>query len=218
MVNLPFEFKPSASLRAIEAIEVDLSRLVTGLKEDQFHASTVAGGWSVAHCIEHLVLAGHAFLPKWDRALKEASAQRRSSGPFRYPWWQRLKLAATEPPYRIKTKTKWAFTPCSRQSIEETLRHFSGMHREIRYRVERSVGIDAGRPRVQSPFVSWISYPLGLSFDLALAHERRHLWQAWQVRRQFANGLHDSPRPNPASLDAQVKYVVDGPSCPHSKR
>jgi hypothetical protein len=27
---------------------------------------------------------------------------------------------------------------------------------------------------------------MGLSFDLAMAHERRHLWQAWQIRKHFS--------------------------------
>lgn len=196
MEKLPAEFEPLQSLMAAEAIEQDLCRLVTNLKETQFHAASLTGGWSVAYCIEHLTLTGHAFLPKWDLALKEAPGQaHRRSGPFPYRWWHRLMLAASEPPYRIRTRTAWAFTPCSRQSIEETLRHFSLMHRELACRIERSTDVDAGRTRVQSPFISWISYPLGFSFDLALAHERRHLWQAWQVRRQLISGHSDSTSP-----------------------
>jgi len=195
MRKAPTEFKPSYSLTAAEAVEEDLWRLVTNLKEAQFHAESRTGGWSVAYCIEHLVLTGHAFLPKWDLALKEASGRGQwDTGPFPYSWWQRLMLAATEPPYKIKTRTAWAFTPCSRQSIEETLRHFSSMHRELALRIERSVDVDAARARVQSPFVSWISYPLGFSFDLALAHERRHLSQAWQVRSQFLDKHGDEPQ------------------------
>src|SRR5262245_10870977 len=221
MVNQPHEFKPSASLIAIEAIEGDLSQLLSALKEDQFHASTVSGGWSVAYCIEHVVLAGHAFLPKWDLALENASARRfYRTGPVPYRWWHRLILAGFEPPYRIKTKTKWAFTPCSRQSIEESLRHFFSMHREVRLRIEQSVGVDAVRARVQSPFVSWISYPLGLSFDLALAHERRHLWQAWRVRRQFANGHGEpaGPETKPASPAGHLGYTVESAPYQHVKR
>jgi DinB superfamily len=221
MQRVPTEFKPSYSLIAAEAVEQDLCRLVTSLKETQFHASSLTGGWSVAYCIEHLVLTGHAFLPKWDLALKEAAGRRQhSSGPFHYRWWHRLLLAASEPPYRIKTRTAWAFTPCSRQSVEETLRHFSGMHRELTRRIERSIDVDAGRARVQSPFVSWISYPLGFSFDLALAHERRHLWQAWQIRRQFANENEDSANSatKPASEDGHLGYAVDSLHRQHLKK
>jgi hypothetical protein len=212
------EFIPSQSLKAVKAIELDIERLVSGLKEAQFHASSRTGSWSVAYCIEHLVLAGQAFLPQWDLAIKEASAQVSVAQPHPYSWWHRLMLAAAEPPYRIKTRTTWAFTPCSRQSIEETLHHFSAMHRDMRQRIERSALVDAARARVQSPFASWISYPLGFSFDLALAHERRHLWQAWQVRRQFVNGHGDSMLSDrkPASPDDHLRYTVD--SIPTSKR
>ena len=221
MTNQPHEFKPSSSLIALEAIERDLGHLIAGLKEDQFHATTAAGGWSVAYCIEHLVLSGHAFLPKWDLALKNASARSLyRTGPMSYRWWHRLILAGIEPPYRIKTKTKWAFTPCSRQSIEETLRRFFSMHREVRHRIELSVGVDAERARVQSPFVSWISYPLGLSFDLALAHERRHLWQAWRVRRQFASGHGEpaGPETKHASPEGHLRYTVESTPYQHMKR
>ena len=180
-------FKLTDSLVAAEAIEQDLERLVAGLREAQFHASSMTGGWSVAYCIEHLVLTGHAFLPKWDIALRQASTRRLDRAErVPYRWWHRLMLAAFEPPYRIKTKTTWAFMPCSRQSIEESIRHFTNMHRELTHRIRLSASIDAGQARVQSPFASWMSYPLGFSFDVALAHERRHLWQAWQVRRQFS--------------------------------
>jgi len=206
------EFIPSQSLKAAKAIDLDLEHLVSGLKEAQFHASSRTGGWSVAYCIEHLVLTGHAFLPRWDLAIKEAPANGLvGRHRFPYSWWHRLLLAASEPPYKIKTRTAWAFTPCSRLSTEETLHHFSAMHRELMRRIERSAEVDAARVRIQSPFASWISYPLGFSFDLALAHERRHLWQAWQVRRQFVSG-HGEPAESatkPASLDCHLGYTVD---------
>jgi hypothetical protein len=63
------------------------------------------------------------------------------------------------------------------------------MHHELARRIELSIGLDAGQARVQSPFASWIRYPLGFSFDFALTHERRHLWQAWRVRQQFTDGV-----------------------------
>jgi hypothetical protein len=59
------------------------------------------------------------------------------------------------------------------------------LHREFIRRAESSRGLDLRRTKIPSPFASWMSYPLGFSFDLALAHERRHLWQAWQIRRQL---------------------------------
>jgi len=186
MAHQPNAFIPSESLVAAGAIEQDLRRLADTLTEDQFNAPTPTGGWSVAHCLEHLVLTGHAFLPKWDRALKDAATRKLcGTTPFPYGCWHRLVLNTVEPPYKIKTKTTRSLMPYSRRSIEDAVRYFLVMHRELTRRIGLSVGLDAGRARVQSPFVSWIWYPLGFSFDFALTHERRHLWQAWQVLHHF---------------------------------
>ena len=103
---------------------------------------------------------------------------------IRYGWWQRRILQCAENPSRLRHKTAPAFVPYARYSIEETISRFVGMHQEFIRRVAGSRGVDVKRTKVQSPFVSWLSYALGFSFDLALAHERRHLNQAWMVRKQ----------------------------------
>jgi hypothetical protein len=133
-----------------------------------------------------LVLSGQAFLPKWDRALQEAAGREYRAGQtFPYTWWQRQVLQFVENPSRLKMKTPPDFVPCSRHSVEQTVSRFLGMHQELAYRLARCRGLDVSRVRVQSPFVAWMRHALGFSFDLALAHERRHLIQAWYVRRQI---------------------------------
>jgi len=176
-------FHVPTCLAALTDIEADLTRLTTDLTECQFHAPPRAGGWSIGQCIEHLTLTGNAFLAKWDAAFKTPRASRDES--FPYSWWQRGFLQLAEPPYRIKVKTSRPFDPYLRRPKEETIERFLRMHRQVAGRVSASQGVDAAAVKIDSPFVSRIRYPLGFSFDLALAHERRHLWQAWQVRRQF---------------------------------
>jgi hypothetical protein len=65
-------FQASRCLAAVTAIEADVSRLVEGLTEEQFHAPSrlKSGGWSIGFCLEHLILTGQAFLPKWDIVLQ----------------------------------------------------------------------------------------------------------------------------------------------------
>jgi hypothetical protein len=188
MVIVASRFDLAGCLTAAAAIEVELSQLTTGLTEAQFHAPTRTGGWSMGYCIEHLVLTGHAFLPKWDMALREAAGtQSNGDTAFRYGWWQRRILHYAQDSSKLKHKTRSCFVPYSRHSIQETAGRFLDMHEQLVRRVLQSRGLDVMRTKVQSPFISWIRYPLGFSFDLALAHERRHLRQAWQVRRQFAD-------------------------------
>jgi hypothetical protein len=89
----------------------------------------------------------------------------------------------------MKYYTPLSFVPYSRHSIEDTVARFLDMHHKGIGRVSQSRGLDVMRIKVQSPFTSWIRYALGFSFDLALAHERRHLRQAWQVRRQLLDSV-----------------------------
>ena len=179
-------FDVSRSLQAVEAIEHDLARLTANLTECQFQAPPRTGGWSIGYCIEHLTLTGNGFLVEWDAALKAAAKQRlRSEGPFPYSLLQRSILMFAEPPYKMKVATTKPFVPYSRRSMDETLRRFQKMHYELAHCLIASQGFDAARIKVKSPFLSWISYSLGMSFDLALAHERRHLWQAWRIRTKF---------------------------------
>jgi hypothetical protein len=182
-------FNIPGCLAAAAAIETDLSRLANALTEAQFHAPPRSGGWSVGYCLEHLVLTGQAFLPRWDMALAHAVRSGRHEAVLRYGWWRRKMLHLAESPSTLKVKTAAPFEPFARHSIEETVNRFICMHQEFARRVASTRGVDVKRTRVQSPFFSWISYALGFSFDLALAHERRHLCQARQVQRQLLNEL-----------------------------
>jgi hypothetical protein len=195
MVTVANGFDLSGCLKVAAAIEADLARLATALTEAQFHAPPRTGGWSVGYCLEHLVLSGQAFLPRWDLALQEAG---RNGSPaqesIQYAWWQRKILQLAENPTRLKARTVPSLMPYSRRPIEETVNRFLRMHQELVRRLTGSRGLDVCRTKVQSPFVSWIWYELGFSFDLALAHERRHLCQAWQVRQQLLDDLAGQER------------------------
>lgn len=187
MKNVAIGFDLSRCLNSLEAIEADLEQLATRLTEEQFHAPPSSGGWSAASCIEHLILTGREFIPRWDSALNTAGTKAIKQGASRYSWWQRRMLEFMEPPYRMKTKTAQAFQPRSSRSKQEIVQDFLSMHEEFAQRIERCRQVDVGQIKVQSPFASWMSYPLGFSFDLGAAHERRHLWQARQAARPFLN-------------------------------
>ena len=138
----------------------------------------------MGYCIEHLVLTGCAFFPKWDIAI-ETARMTPGSAIVSYRWWQRRVLAYAEDPSRFRQKAPPGLVPCSRHSIARTVTRFLAMHHDLAGRVVASQGLDAVRTRVQSPLSLWLWYPLGFSFDLALAHERRHLAQAWRIYRQL---------------------------------
>jgi hypothetical protein len=110
MNSVAGDFDLSARLKSIAAIDEDLGRLVSVVTEGQFQAPPRSGGWSIGHCIEHLVLSGMAFVACWDEGLQSLSAASRSyrSGAG---WWRRFVIWCMEPPYRLKRRTSRALMP-----------------------------------------------------------------------------------------------------------
>ena len=175
---------PARLVKELTAIEAGLRDLLDGVSEQQFHASPGPGAWSIGQCIEHLDLTGRSFFPLWNQAISDGWARALfGAGPFRYNPMLRLWLRSVEPPYRMKIRTREPFRPAGARSKREAVESFVAMHREaIRY-IESSSGLDLARVKVQSPFVARIRYPLGFSFELLTAHERRHLWQAGEAKK-----------------------------------
>jgi hypothetical protein len=186
MATVVTGFDMPACLRAAAAVEAGLLQLTSSLTEAEFHAPARGGGWSMGQCVEHLVLAGHSFLPRWDAALKQAEQLAANhSAKTSYSWWQRQLLRAMEDPSRLKLRSVPALVPYGRHSIEETVLRFRHMHEELVRRIEQTGGLDVRRTSIQSPLVSWMSHALGFSFEIALAHERRHIRQALRARQQL---------------------------------
>jgi hypothetical protein len=51
--------------------------------------------------------------------------------------------------------------------------------------VRMTAGLDLSRIKLGSPIVPIVRLPLGTWFAFIIAHERRHVWQARQVRQEL---------------------------------
>src|SRR5262249_27412667 len=81
---------------------------------------------------------------------------------------------------------------------------------EIAARLRESNGLDLRRAKYVWPF--WpVKWSLGASFQLLLAHERRHIWQARQVRQDPDFSARPLPRLRfqHADLQQHPREVVD---------
>ncbi len=174
----PITFDLAGILERAAAIEDELVHLAVGLTESQFHAPGRNGGWSVGFCIEHLILAADALFPGLDAAVLGLPAGPDSRARTVHNWWRRKLIQIVEDPSQFKRVAPSALVPFTRRSIGETVARFRAMHRALLDRVERSSRLDLRGVTVSSPVVPWMRHPVEYSFDLTLAHERRHLAQA----------------------------------------
>jgi hypothetical protein len=167
----------------LDEIDDKAARLLSGLTENQFHWSPTASRWSIAQCVVHLGIIGHRYLPSLDETIERAQMDGLvSRGPYRYGFVERWIVRATEPPPRIRLRTPASVRPPDDQPLAVVSENFRLVHDELRKRIRASNGLDLARAKVTSPFVKALKMGLGPCFEFLLAHERRHLWQGWQVR------------------------------------
>lgn len=75
------------------------------------------------------------------------------------------------------------YSPPPEAALEETHRAFLDQLNEVSELVRASNGLDLARVKTVLPAISFCKMPLGARYFLVTAHNRRHLWQAMQVRQ-----------------------------------
>jgi hypothetical protein len=170
-------------LDQVDACEANAERLVADLDDEGVNWSPPSGGWSVAQCLTHLTLMNEFYLRGWPDAL--AQAERTQRGPFRglHPTPVGRWFAWTmEPPYRMKSKAIQAATPAARVPRATVLRDFLRSHEVYRDLVRRSAAVDVNRVVAPNAILRHVKMRLSTVLLIIPAHDRRHLWQAANVK------------------------------------
>ncbi len=163
-------------------VEQDLPGIVGGLTEEQFNWAPGPNRWSIARAIEHVNLTLEKYLPELRKAIDAANAKGlRKPGPFALGMLERWFLGALEPPPRHRVRTKDAFVPANTLVLSQTVDRFARLHAEFAACIRQLDGIDLRAIKIKSQFGPF-RWTLQATLLILLAHARRHLWQARQVR------------------------------------
>ena len=179
-------------LRQIDAVKREGQALVSGLSQAQLNWRPGPERWSIAECLVHLNIAVTKTLPAFDRAIERARSRGLvGRGPFHYSWFANWMVRSMEPPPKRRMKTFKIFLvpPGATHSAAQVLPEFLRVRDQLAERVRQADGLDLRRPRVVSPVTPLLRMPLGAYFAFVIAHDRRHLWQARQVREAPGFGV-----------------------------
>jgi hypothetical protein len=171
-----------------EAIETQARDILGGLTDEQLAWQPEPEGWSIADCLDHLIVAGRQSLSYVAEAVDVARAGGMwSTGPFRYGMVERWVVWLMEPPARMKFAAPRAYRPTCGRPGAIVVDEFLLLQQELRQSVEQARGLDLAKVKVRNPVTRWFKFSLGQEFAIAAAHERRHLWQvrAIKMRRAF---------------------------------
>ena len=173
----------------------DAGSLAAGLSEELGAWRSGDGSWSVAQCLEHLALTNAMYV----QAMQKASDRGRERGRLRrgpaVPGVVGRWLArSVEPPVkqRSRMKTSRSIEPSGTISVMSALEDFRMSQERVRAFLVRESDLDLASIRFANPFIPGLRLSVATGLNILTAHERRHLWQAWGVRRA-AEGVRVSP-------------------------
>lgn len=192
---------PESLRAAFRSARARAERLYTALDDDGFRRRPRPGSWSVAGCLEHLCLAGEAWLPALDAALAPGA---RRSGPL-----ARLEGAVlvrlVEPPARPPLPAPSGFRPsvgAGPPDPTSLVTRFLSLQDALCARVEAAGRAPAAERLVVSPVHALMRMDLAHALAFLAAHQRRHLDQADRALaaaggRPRSSGCPLPPAPGP---------------------
>jgi beta-N-acetylhexosaminidase len=170
---------------ALIVVETDVQLLLDGVDDEQLNWGPRSGVWSIGECIDHLAVVASLVIPKMEAAIiRGRSDGVLGAGPYKYSWPSRMFVESLQPNSSIRVKTFRVYTPSTNQTKAELLHRFLEFQERYRQALVSANGLDLVRIRVASPANRLLRFSLGIWFEGMVAHEKRHIAQAWRVRRE----------------------------------
>lgn len=158
--------------------------LTAGLSAAQLSWQPQAGKWSIAQNLAHLNFG----YPTLDTIASSIAAARAKgiigNGPFRYGWLSTWIMNSQEPPPKRKLrkfKSAKVTTPSPDVDAAKAVADYLRMTARLGELIQEADGLDLARAKTPWPF-KWTKMPVGALLTHMTTHDRRHLWQAEQVR------------------------------------
>jgi len=154
--------------------------LTAGLSAAQMSWQPQPGKWSIAQNLAHLNFGDQSF----DTIASSIAAARAKgiigNGPFRYGWLSSWLMKSQEPPPKRKFKSLKRYAPGPDVDTAKAIADYLGGRARLTELIQEADGLDLARAK--TPFLKWFKMPLGALLTHMITHDRRHLWQAEQLR------------------------------------
>jgi uncharacterized protein YbdZ (MbtH family) len=181
--------------RQLDAAERDAASLVAGLDDISAGWRETAESWSVAECLDHLATANNVYL----RAMLPAAWRARAhkwmrKGPALPGVVGRMFVQWMEPPVkrRRRSNAPRLIRPREAPGLADAYAAFLLSQDRVRAFVRAQGDLDLRGVHFVNPFVRGVRFSLATGLHVITSHERRHLWQAWNVRNRIPGVV---PRP-----------------------
>lgn len=158
------------------------------LTGDQLNWKSSSKQWSIAQCINHLIVVNQTYFPIVDQIRNKS---------YYTPWYGKIRfitkslgnivLDAVSPERRKKMKTLAIWEPAISLVRSDILDQFEKHQQELKRLITSSEDLLERETVISSPANRMIVYKLETAFDIIVAHEKRHLEQAKEVNKLRVN-------------------------------
>lgn len=168
--------------------------LVSGLTPQQLTLRPDPGKWSIAECIAHLNATAAMVQPLISKSIERGRREKLlGKGPFRLGTKGRLLIWIATPPPKFRMRAPRSVAPSvSISDPGRLLPEFMKVQDEWARLWMEAEGLNLARINI-GPLLSPFRCHLSASFPWMMAHQRRHLLQAENVKRQILAAASTAP-------------------------
>jgi hypothetical protein len=157
--------------------------LLQSLTEEELSRRPDERRWSIGDVCAHLARSNEVYLPALDDAIAGGHASAAyTDRPYTGSLLARILVWMMEPPPRFSMRSPRDLLPPPIWSGVQARDRYLDTQAAFLTRLDRAAGLDLRNVKFKVPEPPRTTVALGTILAFLLAHERRHLWQAMQVR------------------------------------
>ena len=166
-------------------IAADTTNTFGALSAAQLNWKPAAERWSVAQCLEHLIVANKGFFPIFDSIVKgDHKTKAMERVPVLPKLWGKLIVNSQRPTSTRKYKAPKRFQPAQSDLRETIVKDFVDQQDRVMEVMKATQGLDHDALIITSPVAGFITYSLMDAFRRIVVHEQRHILQAKRVKAE----------------------------------
>jgi DinB superfamily len=179
-------YETGSMSRQIDESRQRAHELVSGLTAEQIARRSDPGKWSIAECLAHLNITAATVQKIMQRGIEQAKQQKRfGEGPFSIGPKGRLLMWIAEPPPKFRIRApKNVQPPAAIDDPQQLLPAFMKAQDEWERLMRVQEGLDLAKIKVGQGI---FRMRLAAALPWMMAHQRRHLLQAENVKRQIVS-------------------------------
>ena len=160
----------------------DATATFGSLSAEQLNWKPAEKSWSVAQCLEHLIITNSLEFPAVKKALT-ANYQNPFCGkiPFLPSIFGKVMIYLMRPESTRKFKAPKTFQPSKSEISEHIVQDLIAHQQEVLELFKQSKNLDLHKTKIVSPVSALITYSLADAFTILMVHEQRHFGQAKRV-------------------------------------